>query len=307
VATVSSCGRLFPRSCAIEQTLSINIDVVNTASETEKSSGGPTRVGSGLNKVANLGEWVIDSLEGIGRSWLFLGRILWASLTPPYRFYQLLLQFLNIGAQSALVIALIGIFTGAVLAVQGDYTLSKFGASAYVGSMVALALIRELGPVLTALMVIGRAGSAITAELGIMKITDQVDALRSMAVDPIRYLMAPRFIAGVICMPLLTALFVSLGIAGGYGVAVGLLNLSPGTFLSQMDASVETLDIVSGFVKSVVFGIIFGWISCYKGYTAGFGASGVNKATTSAVVTASVAVLVVDYFLTSILTRIFFQ
>lgn len=254
-----------------------------------------------------LGRLVINFFEAVGASWVFFGRTLWASLTPPYRLYQLLLQFLNIGAQSSLVVGLIGLFTGAVLAVQGDYTLSKFGANAYVGSMVALSLIRELGPVLTALMVIGRAGSAITAELGIMKITDQVDALRSMAVDPIRYLMAPRFIAGVISMPLLTALFVALGIAGGYGVAVGLLNLSSGTFLSQMDASVESLDIVSGFVKSVVFGIIFGWVVCYKGYTAGFGASGVNKATTSSVVTASVAVLVVDYFLTSILTRIFFQ
>lgn len=257
--------------------------------------------------ISAIGKFIIDFFEGLGRSWVFFGRTVWASLTPPYRFYQLLLQFLNIGAQSTLVVALIGLFTGAVLAVQGNYTLSKFGANAYVGSMVALSLIRELGPVLTALMVIGRAGSAITAELGIMKITDQVDALRSMAVDPIRYLMAPRFLAGVICMPLLTAVFTAVGIAGGYGVAVGLLNLSSGTFLSQMDAAVEALDITSGFIKSLVFGVIFGWVSCYKGYTAGFGASGVNKATTSSVVTASVAVLVIDYFLTSILTRIFFQ
>ncbi len=260
-----------------------------------------------FRQVETLGRHILDFFEDVGRSWNFFGRVLWASLTPPFRFYQILLQFLNIGAQSSLVIALIGLFTGAVLAVQGAYTLSKFGANAYVGSMVALSLIRELGPVLTALMVIGRAGSAITAELGIMKITDQVDALRSMAVDPIRYLMAPRFLAGVISIPLLTALFTAVGIFGGYGVSVWLLNLSSGTFLSQMDAAVEALDITSGFIKSVVFGIIFGWVACYKGYTAGFGASGVNKATTSCVVTASVAVLVVDYFLTSILTRIFFQ
>ena len=274
-------------------------------SSTSAVSGG--FLGGAVRGIQNLGANVIRWFEAVGRSWLFFLRVVWASLTPPYRIYQILLQFLNIGANSSLVIGLIGLFTGAVLAVQGDYTLSKFGANAYVGSMVALSLIRELGPVLTALMVIGRAGSAITAELGIMKITDQVDALRSMAVDPIRYLMAPRFIAGVISVPLLTAFFTAMGIFGGYAVAVGLLNLSSGTFISQMDASVDMVDITSGFIKSVVFGIIFGWVACYKGYTAGFGASGVNKATTSSVVTASVAILVVDYFLTSILTRIFFQ
>lgn len=198
-------------------------------------------------------------------------------------------------------------FTGAVLAVQGAYTLSKFGANAYVGSMVALSLIRELGPVLTALMVIGRAGFAVTAELGIMKITEQVDALRSMAVDPIRYLMAPRMLAGLIAMPFLCGIFVTVGIFGGYFVAVTLLNLNSGTFLSQMDASVDWLDVYCGLIKATVFGFIFGWVACYKGYTSGFGAVGVNRATTQSVVTASVAVLIVDYFLTSILTRLFFS
>jgi len=253
------------------------------------------------------GRSVMDITEGWGRSWLFLFRTLVAIVTPPYRPYLFLTQVMQIGANSMVVVALIGMFTGAVLAVQGDYTLSKFGANAYVGSMVALSLIRELGPVLTALMVIGRAGSAITAELGIMKITEQVDALRSMAVDPVRYLMAPRVLAGIIVMPLLSGIFVTVGIFGGYFVSVGLLNLSSGTFLSQMEASVEWLDLYSGFIKSTVFGFIFGWVACYKGYMSGFGAIGVNKATTQSVVTASVAVLVVDYFLTSILTRIFFE
>jgi phospholipid/cholesterol/gamma-HCH transport system permease protein len=205
------------------------------------------------------------------------------------------------------VIALIGLFTGAVLAVQAEYTLSKFGATAFTGSAVALSLIRELGPVLTALMVIGRAGSAITAEIGIMRITEQIDALRSMAVDPIRYLMAPRVLAGIIAVPLLMGLFVVIGIWGGYIVGTGLLNLSPGTFMTQIQASMTMTDVYSGFIKAIAFGFIFGWVSCYKGYYCGFGAVGVNRATTQAVVTASVSVLVIDYFLTSILTRLFME
>jgi phospholipid/cholesterol/gamma-HCH transport system permease protein len=156
-------------------------------------------------------------------------------------------------------------------------------------------------------MVIGRAGSAVTAELGIMRITEQIDALRSMAVDPIKYLMAPRLFAGLVAMPLLCGLFNVIGIFGGYIVAVGLLGLSAGTFMSQIEAAVDLVDITSGFIKAAVFGLIFGWVSCYKGYTCGFGAQGVNKATTQSVVTASVAVLIVDYFLTSVLTRVFMQ
>jgi phospholipid/cholesterol/gamma-HCH transport system permease protein len=249
----------------------------------------------------------MDAMEAWGRSCIFFFKVVAACLMPPYRLRLLLIQLLQIGVNSTLVIALIGIFTGAVLAVQGEYTLAQFGATAFTGSAVALSLIRELGPVLTALMVIGRAGSAITAEVGIMRITEQIDALRSMAVDPIKYLMAPRFMAGLIAMPLLTAIFIVIGIAGGYIVGTGLLGLSSGTFMSQMISAVEMEDIYSGLVKSIVFGIIFGWVACYKGYTCGFGAVGVNKATTQSVVTASVAVLVVDYFLTSILTRIVFS
>lgn len=254
-----------------------------------------------------VGKVFLDITEAWGRSWVFLFRTFGAIIKPPFRFHLLLYQLMQIGAKSTLVIALIGLFTGAVLAVQGVYTLSKFGATAFTGSAVALSLIRELGPVLTALMVIGRAGSAITAEIGIMKITEQIDALRSMAVDPMKYLMAPRVLAGFIAMPLLTAIFIAIGIFGGYVVGVGLLDLSSGTFISEMESAVTSTDIYSGFIKALVFGLIFGWVSCYKGYTCGFGAVGVNRATTQSVVTASVAVLVVDYFLTSILTRVFFD
>ncbi len=254
-----------------------------------------------------VGKAIIDTTEDWGRSWIFLWRIIKAIFTPPFRLYLFLQQLRSIGFNSSLVITLIALFTGAVLAVQGHYTLSKFGATAYTGSAVALSLIRELGPVLTALMVIGRAGSAITAELGIMRITEQIDALKSMAVDPIKYLMAPRFLAGAIAMPLLAGWFICVGIFGGYVVGVGLLGLSSGTFISQMNDAVGSMDVYSGFIKAFVFGIIFGWVACYKGYYSGFGAVGVNKATTESVVTASVAVLIIDYFLTSILTRVFME
>lgn len=253
-----------------------------------------------------IGRFTLDTTSQWGRSWIFIFRTLVAIVKPPLRINLLLRQILEIGFNSLLVIVLIGGFTGAVLVVQGEYTLSKFGATAWTGPLVALSLIRELAPVLTALMVIGRAGSAITAEIGIMRITEQIDALNSMAIDPIKYLMAPRLLAGVIAMPLLMCIFTTTGIGGGYLVGTTLLNLSGGSFMEQIVSAVDTTDVYSGLIKALVFGFIFGWVSCYKGYHCGFGAVGVNKATTQAVVTASVAVLIVDYFLTSILTRVFF-
>lgn len=255
--------------------------------------------------IEQLGSRTITWFSGVGDAFAFLARVMVRMVTPPFRFSLILQQFHIIGVQSIAVVTLVGAFTGAVLAVQGEYTLAKFGATAFTGSAVALSLIRELGPVLTALMVNGRAGSAMTAELGIMKITEQIDALRSMAVDPLRYLMVPRMIAGLISVPLLTAMFNVVGIAGGYVVGVHHLGLSSGTFMSQMVHAVQDVDVTSGLVKSIVFGFVITWISCYKGWTCGFGAVGVNRATTSAVVTSSVAILVLDYFLTSILTQVF--
>jgi len=257
------------------------------------------------NSVSTVGSRVIELVSAFGRTWLFLFEVILKGLLPPYRFSLIVQQMHSIGVQSLSVIMLVGIFTGAVLAVQSVYTLTQFGATAYTGPAVALSLIRELGPVLTALMVNGRAGSAITAELGIMKITEQIDALRSMAVDPIRYLMVPRLIAGTISVPLLTAIFNCVGIAGGFVVGVGTLGLSSGTFISQMTSAVRGVDVTSGLVKSIAFGFCFAWISCYKGWNCGFGAVGVNRATTSSVVTSSVVILILDYFLTSILTQIF--
>lgn len=251
----------------------------------------------------SIGSWFTEGLQNFGRAVIFLIRVCIAIVKPPYRFFLVVKQLNVIGAHSTFVISLIGLFTGAVLAVQADYTLAQFGATAFTGSAVALSLIRELGPVLTALMVIGRSGSATTAEIGIMRITEQIDALRSMAIDPIRFLMAPRVLAGTIAMPLLSSLFIVVGIGGGYIVSVGLLGLSSGTFMSQMISSVKPFDIYSSLIKSLVFGFIFAWVSCYKGYRCGFGAVGVNRATTESVVTASVATLITDFFLTSFLNQ----
>lgn len=255
--------------------------------------------------ISKLGSIVLDVITSFGKVFIFLFESLVAIFKRPFGANLFITQMYQIGYQSTLVISLIGLFTGAVLAVQGEYTLSQFGATAYTGSAVALSLIRELGPVLTALMVIGRAGSAITAEIGIMKITEQIDALKSMAVNPIKYLMAPRILAGILSMPMLAAIFIVIGILGGYIVGVGILGLSSGTFINQMVSAVTLLDVYSGLIKALVFGIIFGWITCYKGYTCNFGAIGVNQATTEAVVISSVSVLIVDYFLSSLLTTLF--
>jgi len=233
--------------------------------------------------------------------------VLLQSIKPPYEIKLILRQLYVIGAQSITVVALVGGFTGAVLAVQGEYTLAQFGATAFTGSAIALSLIRELGPVLTALMVNGRAGSAMTAELGIMKITEQVDALRSMGINPIKHLMVPRIIAGIISLPLLTAIFITVGIAGGYVVSIHSLGLSSGIFLALMKQSVKHIDVYSGFIKSIFFGFAISWISCVRGWKCGHGAVGVNRATTSAVVTSSVIILILDYLLTSVLTVLFMK
>lgn len=257
-----------------------------------------------IDLLQRLGVFITSFFKNFGQACLFLLEVLIKALLPPYRFSLIIQQLYVVGVQSVIVVSLVGAFTGAVLAVQGVYTLSKFGATAFTGPAIALSLIRELGPVLTALMVNGRAGSSMTAELGIMKITEQVDALRSMAVDPIRYLMVPRMVAGLISVPLLTALFNVVGIFGGFVIGVGTLGLSSGTFMGEMKQSVDHVDVMSGLVKSIFFGLCISWVACYKGWTCGFGSEGVNRATTSAVVTASVIILVLDYFLSSILTQV---
>jgi phospholipid/cholesterol/gamma-HCH transport system permease protein len=227
-------------------------------------------------------------LESLG--WVFL---------PPYRVRRVLEEIYAIGWQSTLIIILTGAFTGMVLGLQGYYTLRQYGSESALGSAVALSLVRELGPVLTALMVSGRAGSAITAQIGVMRITEQLDALQTMAVHPVQYVVMPKLVAGLLSVPLLTAIFDVVGILGGYAVGVGLLGVSSGSYVAGTVRSLMPLDINGGIVKSVVFGLTIITVACYKGYFTPRGAEGVSRATTEAVVTSAVLVLAWDYVLTS--------
>jgi len=243
----------------------------------------------------------------LGRMGIFLAKAFAFTVTPPVKLFLLIKQIQFIGFQSISVIFLTGAFTGMVLGYQGFNTLSRFGSDAFLGPMVGLSLIKEMGPVISALMVTGRAGSSITAEIGIMRISEQIDALELMGLNPYRYLIVPRVLAAIVCLPLLTAIFDVVGIFGGYLIGVKLLGMSSGVYFGEMISYVEMKDVLEGLVKSLNFGVIIAWVCCFKGYYAGFysgfGAEGVSKATTQAVVLSSVLILVWDYFLTS--TRIF--
>lgn len=247
------------------------------------------------------GRWTLDLLAVLGRFGTFLAQAVATLLTPPFRVRPVVDRVHFIGYRSLLIILLTGAFTGMVLGLQVYLVLSRFGSEAFLGPAVALALIRELGPVLAALMVTGRAGSALTAELGIMRITEQIDALTVMALNPFRYLVSPSILAGLVTFPLMGALFDVVGIFGGYLVGVRLLGLSEGTYFGEMQNFVDLQDVLTGFWKSAVFGVVVTWVCTYKGYYVGHGAEGVARATTQAVVLASVLILVWDYFMGSVL------
>ena len=252
--------------------------------------------------LAKVGAWTLGRLKEMGRMFNFILYAFYICITSPGHPRHILKQISFIGAKSSLVVVLTACFTGMVLALQGYYTLAKFGSEGMLGVAVSLSLTRELGPVLTALMVTGRAGSAIAAEIGIMRISEQIDALETMALEPFKYLVAPKLIASIFVLPLLCAIFDVVGIWGGYLVGVELLGVNPGAYFGEMENSVQWKDIYSGLVKSGCFGVIIAWICCYRGYYTGHGAEGVSRATTTAVVTSSVLILVWDYFITSVLT-----
>jgi phospholipid/cholesterol/gamma-HCH transport system permease protein len=251
--------------------------------------------------LRTLGAWFLSIVERMGHMFLFLLSTIYYIFVPPFKFNIFLRQLRFLGSKSMVVILLTGAFTGMVLALQLFYTLRKFGSEALLGPAIALSLIRELGPVLSALMITGRAGSSLTAEIGIMRITEQIDALTAMALSPMRYLIAPNIVAGIIAFPLLAFIFNMIGIYGGYVVGVNLLGVSPGTYFSQMQSFVDMADIRMGLYKSLSFGIIVTWVCCYKGFNTGYGAQGVSKATTEAVVMSSVFILIWDYFINSVL------
>lgn len=218
---------------------------------------------------------------------------------PPFRFRLLIKQIEFIGANSLSVIILTGSFTGMVFAFQSYIGFHKFGAEQIVGTVVALGMARELGPVLSAIMVAARAGSAITAEIGTMKVTEQVDALNSLAVDPVQYLFVPRILAGFIVMPMLNAIAVFCGIVGGFLVSVYILGINKTLYLDYMYQYIELEDFVNGMIKAFVFGGIVTLVGCYKGYITTGGAEGVGKSTTESVVLACILILVFDYILTA--------
>lgn len=253
------------------------------------------------NYIRALGRWSIEKVRLMGSMTIFLCSALYYTFQPPFKIGLVVKQIRFFGSKSMIVVVLTGAFTGMVLALQLFYTLRKFGSDALLGPAIALSLIRELGPVLSALMVTGRAGSALTAEIGIMRISEQIDALVSMALNPFRYLIVPNITAAILTFPLLTAIFDVVGIFGGYFVAVNLLGLSEGTYFSQIDNFVDIEDVTIGLYKSLSFGVIVSWICCFKGYNTGYGAEGVSKATTEAVVLSSVLILIWDYFLGAVL------
>ena len=251
------------------------------------------------NLLKTVGRWGLSVLRRMGNKFIFLINALYMIFKPPFKTRLLLRQIRFLGNKSLLVILLTGAFTGMVLALQLFYILRKFGSVGLLGPGIALSLIRELGPVLCALMITGRAGSALTAEIGMMRISEQIDALTAMALNPVRYLIVPNIVGAIIVFPLLTSIFNVVGIYGGYLVGVKILGISSGTYFSLMRGYVDMEDVLIGLYKSVSFGIIVSWICCYKGFYTGYGAAGVSKSTTEAVVTSSILILVWDYFLGS--------
>jgi phospholipid/cholesterol/gamma-HCH transport system permease protein len=251
--------------------------------------------------IQRVGGVTLEIVQEMGRMLLFLLSTFGWLARPPFRLFQMVKQLHFIGFKSTFVIVLTAGFTGMVLGLQGYYTLRKYGSDAALGAAVALSIIRELGPVLAALMVTARAGSAMTAEIGIMRITEQIDALDTMAVNPLQYLIAPKVVASVIGVPLLVALFDVVGIYGGYVVGVDLLGVNAGVYWNSVETSVEWKDVYGGIWKSISFGLIISWVCCYKGYYTNMSAEGLGTATTEAVVLSSVMILVWDYFLTSVL------
>ena len=231
---------------------------------------------------------------------IFFQAVKWL-FVPPFKFRNLFHQMEFVGVRSIFVVVLTGVFTGGVLALQSYNALKRFGAESLVGAMVALSMARELGPVLTGLMVTGRAGSAIATELGTMRVTEQIDALTTMAVNPIKYLVTPRILAGVLMLPLLTIITDFVGITGGYFVGVKLLNINSGVFIGRVVDFVGINDIFFGIIKSVFFGLILTLVACYQGFYTVGGAAGVGRAATVSVVLASVLILITDYMLTSIM------
>jgi len=252
--------------------------------------------------LAGLGRWALGFLFRLGHGAFFLVELLRNTPASLRRFYLVVAQIHAIGNYSVVIIAASGLAVGFVLALQGYYTLSRYGAAESLGLLVALSLVRELGPVVTALLFAGRAGTSLTAEIGLMKAGEQLAAMEMMAIDPKQRVLAPRLLGGIIAMPLLAAMFSAVGIFGGYVVGVLMIGIDPGQFWSQMQAGVDVWDDVgNGIFKSLVFGVACTVVALYQGYEAEATPEGVAKATTRTVVISSLAVLLLDFVLTAVM------
>ncbi|MBM3341825.1 MAG: lipid asymmetry maintenance ABC transporter permease subunit MlaE [Betaproteobacteria bacterium] len=252
--------------------------------------------------VRGVGAWTVDNVLRLGYAARFIARTIAASGTSLARPRLVIRELYYTGVLSLIIILVSGLFVGMVLGFQGYHTLQTYGSESALGVLVALSLVRELGPVVSALLFASRAGSAMTAEIGLMKATEQLSAMEMMAVDPIARVVAPRFWAGFISMPLLAAMFSAMGVFGGYLVGVVLIGVDEGSFWSQMQSAVDFRnDIVNGIIKSVVFGFAVTWIALFEGYDAPPTAEGVSGATTRTVVTSSLAILALDFLLTALM------
>ena len=247
-----------------------------------------------------IGLWVLKLLEESGRVMILFFRTLGLTFRPPFDLRGLLRQIERVGVNSIPVVLITGAFTGMVLALQSYTGFKRFNAEAFVGTVVALSMTRELGPVLSGLMVSGRIGSAMAAELGTMQVTEQIDALYTLATNPIKYLVVPRFLASLIIMPVLTVFADAVGMLGGYAVSVYLLGSNPTIYIRRTYDYLDLEDIYIGLLKACVFGMIIAIIGCYQGFNAQGGAEGVGKATTRAVVLSSLLILIANYFITAL-------
>jgi phospholipid/cholesterol/gamma-HCH transport system permease protein len=248
--------------------------------------------------LASVGAAFLAFLESAGRLVLFAGRALAAGFTPPYYPRLILRQIVYIGYYSLPVVGLTALFTGMVLALQSYTGFSRFNAEGAVATVVVLSVTRELGPVIAGLMVAGRVGAAMAADIGTMRVTEQIDALTTLSTDPLRYLVLPRLLAGLLTLPALVLVADIIGVFGGFIVGSYKLSFNPVTYLTQTERYLETMDVVSGLVKAGVFGFIVALMGCYHGYYSRGGAEGVGQATTYAVVSASILILLFNYFLT---------
>jgi len=251
-----------------------------------------------INFLQPIGAGVLIAFEQVGRITLFAGEALSQALRPPFRFRLLLRQLVDVGYYSLPVVGLTAIFTGMVLVLQSYTGFTRFNAESAIPNVVVISLTRELGPVLAGLMVAGRVGAAMAAEIGTMRVTEQIDALSTLSTNPVKYLVVPRLLAGLISLPLLVAIADIIGVFGGYVIAIYKLGFNSAAYIKNTVDFVTSLDVVSGLVKAAVFGFIVALMGCYNGYHSRGGAQGVGAATTNAVVSASILILVFNYMLT---------